>query len=185
MEIPLLVRHSPSPPGMPLSPPHHPPTDTHTPAQPHPTPRWFGIPSYYVQRLFRQVQGTAYLGTQVTVNPDTEVGGVQGTACLGTACLGTAHMGTAYLGTQVSVHPAREVGDAGYCLVCVCRLTINSVEAKPCRPQAHEDRVAASAARHKGRPPRTCSKVCPPCLLTSHPHATPLLAFGACGQGEA
>lgn len=35
--------------------------------------RWYGIPSYYVQQLFREVQGTHYLGTVVRTNPATEV----------------------------------------------------------------------------------------------------------------
>lgn len=65
--------------------------------------------------------------------------------------------------------------------LCVyARLTINSVEAKPCRPQAHEDRVAASAARHKGRlgvdHPAHAAQCAPHCLLAPHPHATPLPA---------
>ena len=36
--------------------------------------RWFGIPSYYVQQMFRQAQGTHYLATTVFTNPATEVG---------------------------------------------------------------------------------------------------------------
>lgn len=101
----------------------------------HPPLRWFGIPSYYVQRLFRQVQGTAYLGTQVTVNPDTEVGGVQGTACVG-----TAHTGTAYLGTQVTINPAREVGgfQGTVYLGTACMVTISSGYCLPGYPGQRE-----------------------------------------------
>lgn len=36
--------------------------------------RWFGIPSYHVQQMFRQAQGTHYLATQVVTNPSTQVG---------------------------------------------------------------------------------------------------------------
>ncbi len=35
--------------------------------------RWFGIPSYHVQQMFRQAQGTHYLATQVVTNPSTQV----------------------------------------------------------------------------------------------------------------
>ncbi|GAB4817965.1 hypothetical protein N2152v2_005011 [Parachlorella kessleri] len=35
--------------------------------------QWYGIPSYYVQQLFREVQGTHYLATSVATNPSTEV----------------------------------------------------------------------------------------------------------------
>ncbi|PRW58664.1 Alpha-L-arabinofuranosidase 1 isoform B [Chlorella sorokiniana] len=35
--------------------------------------QWFGIPSYHVQQMFRQAQGTHYLATQVVTNPSTQV----------------------------------------------------------------------------------------------------------------
>lgn len=35
--------------------------------------RWFGIPSYHVQKLFRELQGTAYLPTLVKTNPESQV----------------------------------------------------------------------------------------------------------------
>eukprot|EP00887_Chlorella_sp_A99_P005257 scaffold1.g5257.t1 len=34
--------------------------------------RWFGIPSYHVQQMFRAAQGTHYLPTSVLTNPSTE-----------------------------------------------------------------------------------------------------------------
>ena len=34
---------------------------------------WFGIPSYYVQKMFREAQGTHYLATSVFTDPTTEV----------------------------------------------------------------------------------------------------------------
>ncbi|KAL4424426.1 hypothetical protein ABPG77_006364 [Micractinium sp. CCAP 211/92] len=35
--------------------------------------RWFGIPSYHVQRMFRQYQGTHYIATDVFTNPAGQV----------------------------------------------------------------------------------------------------------------
>lgn len=35
--------------------------------------RWFGIPSYHVQRLFRETQGVQYIDTQVEESPQREV----------------------------------------------------------------------------------------------------------------
>lgn len=35
--------------------------------------RWFGIPSYHVQQMFRQAQGTHYLATDVLTDPASEV----------------------------------------------------------------------------------------------------------------
>lgn len=49
-------------------------THTHTCACVHSPFRWFGIPSYYVQQMFRQAQGTAYLDTTVFTDPASEVG---------------------------------------------------------------------------------------------------------------
>lgn len=40
---------------------------------PHPLRRWFGIPSYHVQQMFRRAQGTHYLDTHVVTNPSTQV----------------------------------------------------------------------------------------------------------------
>lgn len=35
--------------------------------------QWFGIPSYHVQQMFRQAQGTHYLATDVKTNPSSQV----------------------------------------------------------------------------------------------------------------
>lgn len=51
--------------------------------------RWFGIPSYYVQQMFRQAQGTAYLDTTVFTDPASEVHEEKVAAsatCQSTAC---------------------------------------------------------------------------------------------------